>query len=564
MSRYSNSCVKGCLKTDGRYFVNEAGETVVLKGFGTGNWQNPEGFMIGAPKMESLADCFPQKEHNYNRFDRRRSVEQVVRELCGSDYLKSFWERWETNHLQEGDIRQMAEDGYNCVRLVLNSGALLYEEPGIKFNEGAFERLGKVLDWCEKYRLYAILDMHAPVGGICGCCGDSLHFDFPSLFFDEESRGRTVMLWEELVRRFGERRIVAGYDLLNEPVSTPPAYYAIPELAGFYREVISRIRKIDRKHTIFLEGANFARGNQIFKEDFDPECHNWCISIHVYGASPEIKNLYPYILKSMEWNVPVWIGESGSDPVSNGIFFDICERLGIGYSIWNWKKAIDGIEPNGVGFHLPEDWELVRSFCAGGARPSYKKAQAIFDEYLENLKIENCTHNEEYRRISAKEPDFCIPGAAYDMFMEDGQRYIGSWLWGNYLNFRMEDHTKLVWASEKEQPYPPFTIYPEPKQENNPFTDLALELSAGEFALYSVNSVRAAAAASITAASPEGGEILCSVNGGDSVTLQLEKCDILKCLEMEALQVPVCDTASLRIEVKKGILQIKSVSFKYL
>lgn len=54
---------------------------------------------------------------------------------------------------------------------------------------------------------------------------------------------------------------------------------------------------------------------------------------------------------------------------------------------------------------------------------------------------------------------------------------IGHWELSNYLNFRLEDHTKLVWASEKPLPYPDFRWYDDPNvQHYDPLKDLALEL----------------------------------------------------------------------------------------
>lgn len=564
MNNYKNRIVKGVLRTDGCRIVNEDGQEIILTGFATGNWQNPEGFMIGAPKMKSHADIFSPEEKNPSRFDRRRSVTQVVRELCGSEYLSTFWDRWEENHLGEDDLYAMAKAGFNCVRLVLNANSLLYEEPGITFNEKSFKRLDQIFDWCEKYRIYAILDMHGAVGGVCGCCGDSLHFDYPSLFGDDESWERCLILWEELARRYGERWILAGYDLLNEPVSTPPAYYAIPDLEKFYMEAIARIRKIDQKHIFFLEGPNFARGNQIFKHDYDPGYHNWCIHIHIYNASPEIKDLYPYLLKGQEFNVPVWIGECGSTPIHNGIFFDICAQLGIGYSIWCWKIAIEKPEDiRAVGYHLPQDWELVRSFCSGGARPSYAKSQAIFEEYLENLKFSNCVHHTEYARISAKEPSLAVPGTGYDMFLEDGSRYFGSWLWSNYLNFRIEDHTKLIWATTKETPVPSFDFYPHEVEHYDPLADLMLELGEGEFANYTIHNIIKPCAVNIEASSPAGATVKICCNGIEKGIVTVPVSDVFHCVETNKIDIPVCEDVTVKLVVTDGILQIKNVKFAY-
>ena len=155
MSRLNNENVKGILKTDGVRFVNEDGKEVILNGWGTANWENTEGFMIGsAPLPRNLFKWIlfpgPGNDHNPERWTSRRFVSQQVRELCGQKYLDTYWDRWEENHLREEDIKLMADMGYNCVRIVLNANALLYEEPGINFNEGGFSRLAKIIDACEK------------------------------------------------------------------------------------------------------------------------------------------------------------------------------------------------------------------------------------------------------------------------------------------------------------------------------------------------------------------------------------------------------------------------------
>ncbi len=105
----------------------------------------------------------------------------------------------EEAHTNEEDIRAMAEAGWNCVRVVLDANALLYEEPGIRFNEKAFAHLDHLFDWCKTYKIYVILDMHASVGGINGCCGDALFNHYPNLLMDEESKERQILLWEEFM-----------------------------------------------------------------------------------------------------------------------------------------------------------------------------------------------------------------------------------------------------------------------------------------------------------------------------------------------------------------------------
>ena len=567
MSKFNNEYVKGVLRTDGTRFVNGEGKEIILHGYGTANWENVEGFMIGGipTPLETFRFWLfpgPGKDHNPERWTCRRTVSQVIRELCGEKYLETFWDRWEENHLREEDIKLMADLGYNCVRIVLNANALLYEEPGYQFNEKGFGRLTNVIDWCEKYRLYAILDMHGVVGGNNGATGDSLFCEYPSVFLDEESKERQIVLWEEIVRRYGHRWIIAGYDLINEPVSSPVQHEYIPLLEQYYEECIARLRKIDKEHIMFLEAAKYARDMRVFNHDYDPECRNWAISIHLYGASPEIKDLYPWLLKCRELNVPLWLGECGNRPESNAIFFDICAHYGIAYTPWGYKTALGGHGAGSVGHPLPKDWDKIHAYLKTGPRPSYAESQRIMDEYIELTKLEHCTVNYDNPRISAKHPNINIAGVGYDMFLEDGSRYYGTWELSNYLDFRLEDHTKLVWATDKAKPYPVFAHYHDPNPlRYDPLTDLALELQAGEFANYTVREVEKECHVTIEGVGEAEAEVFC--NGKAIGTITLAAGNILEPISSETLTIPAAEEAVVKVKVTRGVLTIKNVKFEY-
>ena len=522
--------------------------------------------MVGQPPRP-MEWVFPKDDMGNNRrFDRRRSMSQVVRELCGSEYLSTFWDRWEAAYTSEDDIKAMAEIGWNSVRIVLDANALLYEEPGIRFNEGAFARLDNIMDWCEKYKVYAILDMHASVGGINGCCGDALFDHYPSLLCDDESMERQIILWEELARRYQDRWILAGYDLANEPVSTPPAYFAIPLLDEYYTKCIERIRKIDGgKHIFFLEGPCFARSNAIFTHDYDPEYHNWAINVHIYGADCSMKDLRPYLLKGLEFDVPIWISESGSDAIGNAIFYDICAHLGVGYSLWGWKTAAHNGKTRCVGFHLPKDWDKIQAYILGGPRPSYAKSQAIFDEYLDNMWYKNCVTDFETTRISKKHPNIDLPAVGYDMWKPDGQRYYGNWEWGNYLDFRSEDRTKLVWATDKELPFPPFDFDcgPKPVVRYTPIYDLALELTAGECAWYTVHEAKQEMKLSLVGVALGEATLRLSIGGVECGVVTLAEGDILHPGLSQSVTVPGGEDVTVCVEVVSGTAQLKTVKFVY-
>ena len=100
----------------------------------------------------------PGKYAPMGRMDRGRSMDQILRETCGTKYAEEFWKRWRRLYLTEEDIALLSRRGYNSVRLPIRAGSFLYEEPGITYNEDSFAMLNDVLDWCETYQVYAVVD----------------------------------------------------------------------------------------------------------------------------------------------------------------------------------------------------------------------------------------------------------------------------------------------------------------------------------------------------------------------------------------------------------------------
>lgn len=563
MNEFSRERVKGFLHTDGRWMVNGDGERVVLRGWGAGNWANPEGFMVGAQPIFGGGLEFG-KFSLPGRFDRGRTMDQAIRELCGSEYAKNFWPKWMRNHLAEEDIRAMAEQGYNSVRLPVSSWLFLPEEPEIRFNEDSFDMLTQVLDWCEKYRIYAIIDMHGAPGGQSALpCDDGLD-NVPHLFLEPESRERAILLWEELAKRYHDRWIVGGYDLLNEPLSGPGWEHLIPELARFYDEVISRIRKIDRNHMMTVEGAGFSMDMEIFDHDYDPECHNWCIHTHYYGFSPEPRDLYRFLDSSLRCNVPVWIGEGGSDPVANSVFYEMAARYGMGYALWSWKAAQDkdGKSMGAVSYPLPEGWDAVSDYISkGGPRPSYQEAGRIFDEMLESIRFEHCTVKAQDANYNLRQPGIKLPAAGFDHSPERGEACRGIWKYGNVFGFRTEENMKLV---QKPGAKPPRkVVIPGTGQGEKPapLTELWLELTTGEFVTYTIRNVKQDCRVVLTARGlSTSGAWLQVTAGGRIQELSLPASEEVR--QYMAVTLPPAEEYAVKLEMAEGIAQIADICFQ--
>ncbi len=438
--------VKGFLRTEGQIFVNEEGEEVVLRGMGVANWLNPEGFLFGGGFFGGTFGDFARS----TALDRGRTLDMFVTELCGAAYQKEFWKKWTENYFAEEDIRAMKEEGFNSVRFPLDARFILKEEPGYQFNEEHLALLDRCIDLCEKYGLYVILDLHAAsYGQTAASCDDGVD-NMPHLFTDEEGEERTIRVWTELASRYADRWIVAGYDLLNEPIVLPKWDYLIPDLKDFYDRLIAAIREVDKRHILFIQGHRFAGRMDIFDHDYDPVGHNWSICIHTYETAPDLALLGPILAIREEWNVPVWVGEcGGSDPACpiNGnewmaAFFELLLEYHISYNIW-CSKAIENCDAAYTfSYKGPADWQKIMDYCDKGlGKPSYEKAIAIFDELVENMRFENCTEAKDRIPYMLKTPGCTVPARAYDADRE----HHGTWPYALFCGFRREDRMHLVY-----------------------------------------------------------------------------------------------------------------------
>ena len=177
------------------------------------------------------------------------------------------------------------------------------------YNEDSFAMLDDVLDWCETYQVYAVVDFHAATAGQSGIpCDDGVD-NGQHLYDDEESMERMFLLMEEFMRRYKDRWIIGAYDCINEPISmTPRREELTPKLVYFYEEMIRRCRKIDQKHLFLLNGTQFSSLTYFFDHEFDPEYHNWGISLHAYEmVVPEVASLASVLRTCREQKICLWM-----------------------------------------------------------------------------------------------------------------------------------------------------------------------------------------------------------------------------------------------------------------
>jgi len=128
-----------------------------------------------------------------------------------------------------------------------------------------------------------------------------------------------------------------------------------------------------------------------------------------------------YLEHRKRLNAPVWVGETGErDSTIYWATTDYFEANNIGWSFWPWKKMDTVNTPYSI--KRPQHWDAVAAYSRGEAKPTREVAQKAFDEFLTNIRLENCTYSPEMvnamlrrvpARIEAENYGHAGPGVSY-------------------------------------------------------------------------------------------------------------------------------------------------------
>ncbi|MHC4912035.1 MAG: cellulase family glycosylhydrolase, partial [Planctomycetota bacterium] len=447
---------KGFLRTQGQDIVDESGNKILLRGVGLGNWLLPEGYMW---KFGQLGD-------------RPRRIEKIVSDLIGLENAEQFWLEFRKHYITEADIKRISELGFNSVRPALNSRRFLTEGEDASYVDEGFELLDNLIEWCSKYDIYVIIDMHGAPGGQTGTNIDDSPRDQPELFIDEKNQDRLINLWVKIANLYKNEPTVAAYDLLNEPLPqrTGAADKYRDQLEPLYKRITEAIRQVDGRHMITLEGADWSNDWSVFSEPFDD---NLFYQFHYYcwDRPDNLKSVSEFIAKRDELNTPIWVGETGEK--GNAIYWGTTqyfETNNIGWSFWPWKKMDTKNTPYSV--NKPEGWDQICDYSRGKGRPSKQLAQKAFDQLIENIKLENCVYFPDVVNAIFR----CVPGKV------EAENYGHK---GLNKSFYVKDTSQKAKYYRTAEPVPVGLI----EQRKDRWTSQqCIKLGAGEWTAYEINS----------------------------------------------------------------------------
>ena len=363
------------LRASGRSIVNESGQVVRLRGLNLGGWLVKEGYILH----------FPGKD-----LDAPSEIDRAIVDLAGPDVGPALLDEWREQWITEADLAEIRALGFNSVRLPLHYDPLWDLEKGTP-RPGGFVFLDRVVDWCERHRLWLFFDLHcAPGGQNAGNISDS--DGVARLYTDPANQDATEALWETIAARYRDRPAVGGYDLLNEPGWDRGA-----DVAALFERITRTIRRVDGRHLVVVEGNTWASDFAIFGAPFDS---GLVYSFHKYWNATDEASIRPYLAYAERWNVPLWLGETGEN--GNRWYretLDLLRKQEIGWCFWPWKKVVTDNCPLSV--EPPAGtWSRITDYFDGkAARPTEDEAAAAVRAMLHSAQVSRCRRNEEVIRI---------------------------------------------------------------------------------------------------------------------------------------------------------------------
>ncbi len=293
--------------------------------------------------------------------------------LSQSDYAAQHL----ATFITEEDISRIASWGVDHVRLPVDYN--VFEEKNGQSAPG-YGYIEKTIEWCKKYGLNMVLDLHKTFG---------FSFDdqeSESGFFESKTlQEQFYALWEEFAKRYGSCGNVA-FELLNEV--TDKKFCAVWN--GIIRECISRIRKYAPDRIILVGGywqnspdavpdldapyddkvvynchcyapLEFTHQGGEWVKELDPSVR---LSFDECGITAELfRNIFKNACAAAEKNdTCLYCGEYGvidrAQPQDilkwyktiNSVF----EELGISRCAWNYKEKDFGLSDKRMEDTIPE------------------------------------------------------------------------------------------------------------------------------------------------------------------------------------------------------------------
>jgi hypothetical protein len=306
---------------------------VVLGGPNLGSWLVEEMWMM---PFETKA---PQGS-DFEDIKDRATLWRTVEKRLGAAEMRRVRTALRESWVTEADFDRIRAAGMNCVRLPVTYDLL--EEPD------GWTWIDRCVAWAEKRGMYVILDLHGVPGRQSGSdhtgeAGVDRFFKEPALV------EKAAAVWTKIAARYKDRSAVAGYDLINEPMSAPDptTLYLVED--RLYRAV----RAADPRHIVIFEDGY--KGRDTFPRPAFAGWTNAVLSYHHYhfdskSEADQARAVSTAVADAARLQqsrqAPVYLGEfqlepHGTPTTLEGALRDM-QQAGVSWSPWTFKAVMKG------------------------------------------------------------------------------------------------------------------------------------------------------------------------------------------------------------------------------
>jgi endoglucanase len=185
--------------------------------------------------------------------------------LRGTNFSNRFWENKysASTYASKGFYQQLHELGMNTIRFDFSYRTMQGDAPAGSIDARFWPWIDQNIAWAKAAGIYMIINLHVAPG-----------LDEGTLWTNNGDQQQTAALWKIIAARYKDEPIVAGYDLINEPMQVEKEQWQ--KLAQLLTDTI---RSVDTHHMIVVEAIN-AYPRPVFVEVKDT---NLMYDFHFYN-----------------------------------------------------------------------------------------------------------------------------------------------------------------------------------------------------------------------------------------------------------------------------------------
>lgn len=141
--------------------------------------------------------------------------EYTLTQELGKDAAKSKLQQHWNSWITESDFKQMAAAGLNHVRIPIGYWSVIPRD-GEPYVQGAYEMLGKALDWAQGAGLKVLIDLHGAAGSQNGFDNSGRYGNVQ--WTQGDTVAHTIKVLNKIRDDHASHPAVSAIELLNEPM----------------------------------------------------------------------------------------------------------------------------------------------------------------------------------------------------------------------------------------------------------------------------------------------------------------------------------------------------------